>query len=70
MLMSGFIQVGYYYFFSKQVIRSVVYGDLVVRTTTSPSTLLTCYRLILIVLRELIKLRFTGTSVAFCQKKL
>ncbi|CAI0552672.1 unnamed protein product [Linum tenue] len=27
MLMPGFIQVGYYYFFSKQVIRSVVYGD-------------------------------------------
>ncbi|XP_065880186.1 probable isoprenylcysteine alpha-carbonyl methylesterase ICMEL1 isoform X2 [Euphorbia lathyris] len=27
MLMPGFIQVGYYYFFSKQVIRSIVYGD-------------------------------------------
>ncbi|CAN0870425.1 Probable isoprenylcysteine alpha-carbonyl methylesterase ICMEL1 [Linum grandiflorum] len=27
MLFPGFIQVGYYYFFSKHVIRSVVYGD-------------------------------------------
>ncbi|CAN1795322.1 Probable isoprenylcysteine alpha-carbonyl methylesterase ICMEL2, partial [Linum perenne] len=27
MLLPGFIQVGYYYFFSKHVIRSVVYGD-------------------------------------------
>ncbi|KAL9661024.1 hypothetical protein QQ045_025843 [Rhodiola kirilowii] len=27
LLMPGFIQVGYYYFFSKQVHRSIVYGD-------------------------------------------
>ncbi|XP_055961193.1 isoprenylcysteine alpha-carbonyl methylesterase ICME-like isoform X2 [Mercurialis annua] len=27
MLLPGFIQVGYYYFFSKQVLRSIVYGD-------------------------------------------
>ncbi|CAM8919077.1 unnamed protein product [Rhodiola kirilowii] len=27
LLMPGFIQVGYYYFFSKQVRRSIVYGD-------------------------------------------